>query len=42
MLVELLLHSKELRIEQRRLLLDVALSSSRGGEALIVRVRTSR
>ena len=31
MLVELLLHSKELRIEQRRLLLDVALSSSRRG-----------
>ena len=42
MLVELLLHSKELRIEQRRLLLDVALSKSRGKKSLSVRIRSSR
>ena len=42
MLVELLLHSTEHWIKDRRLLLDVALRRSRGGEALVVRVRTSR
>ena len=38
MLVELLLHSTEHWIKDRRLLLDVALSSSWGGEALVVLV----
>ena len=42
MLVELLLHSKELWIQQRRLLLDVALSSSRGKKSLSVRIHSSR
>ena len=42
MLVELLLHSKERWIQQRRLLLDVALSSSRGKKSLSVRIHSSR
>ena len=42
MLVELLLHSKELWIKDRRLLLDVALSRSRGKKSLSVRIRSSR
>ena len=42
MLVELLLHSKELWIKDRRLLLDVALSRGRGKKSLSVRIRSSR
>ena len=41
LLVELLLHSKERWIQQR-LLLDVALSSSRGKKTLGVRIHRSR
>ena len=40
MLVELSLHSKELWIKDRRLLLDVALSSSRGKKSLSVRIHS--
>ena len=42
MLVELLLHSTEHWIKDRRLLLDVALSRSRGKKSLSVRIRSSR
>ena len=42
MLVELLLHSTERWIKDRRLLLDVALSRSRGKKSLSVRIRSSR
>ena len=42
MLVELLLHSKERWIKDRRLLLDVALSRSRGKKSLSARIRRSR
>ena len=42
MLVELWLHSTEHWIKDRRLLLDAALSRSRGKKSLSVRIRSSR